>query len=88
MSVDSKPRSDRTGLSATKTKVRTIDKAVDPLERGLPANVDAERFVLGAVLLDGSRFSEVAVLGAHDFSLEDHRRIFQRMQDLEARRRD
>jgi KaiC/GvpD/RAD55 family RecA-like ATPase len=61
-------------------------KPADPLTTGLPANMDAERFVLGAVLLDGSRFSEVADLETDDFSLESNRRIFRRMKDLEGRR--
>lgn len=56
------------------------------LERGLPANLDAERMVLGAVLLDDSRYPEVAaLLESEDFSLERHRRIFQRMRELHAR---
>jgi replicative DNA helicase len=52
-------------------------------ERGLPANVDAERFVLGSILLDDSVFLGVAgSLDAEDFSLEKHRRIFLRMKEL------
>ena len=52
-------------------------------ERGLPANLDAERFVLGSVLVDDSVFINVAAaLAADDFSLEKHRRIFGRMADL------
>jgi replicative DNA helicase len=53
------------------------------LQRGLPANLDAERFVLGAILMDDSNFVQVAgVLDMEDFSLEKHRRIFLRMNDL------
>ena len=56
------------------------------LERGLPANIDAEKFVLGAILLDDSNFVQVAgLLDADDFSLEKHRRIFLRMHDLSER---
>jgi replicative DNA helicase len=56
------------------------------LERGLPANIDAEKFVLGAILLDDSNFVQVAgMLDADDFSLEKHRRIFLRMHDLATR---
>ncbi len=55
-------------------------------EKGLPANVDAERFVLGAILLDDSQFLEVAgTLEAGDFSLDKHRKIFLRMLDLHER---
>src|ERR1700689_2011214 len=56
------------------------------LERGLPANLDAERFVLGAILMDDALYIQVAgALEADDFSLEKHRRIFLRMGELYAR---
>lgn len=55
-------------------------------ERGLPANIDAERFVLGSILLDDSRFLDTAgVLLGRDFALEKHRRIYARMGELYAR---
>ena len=53
------------------------------LDAGLPANVDAERTILGAILLDASAFSEAGEkLEADDFSLDSHRRIFLRMSEL------
>ena len=56
------------------------------IEKGLPANLDAERYVLGSILLDNSLFVQVAaVLQAEDFSLEKHRRIFLRMSELQDR---
>src|SRR5574341_393732 len=56
------------------------------LEKGLPVNLDAERFVLGSILLDDSLFIQVAgTLSADDFSLEKHRRIFRRMFELNER---
>jgi len=56
------------------------------LQKGLPANPDAERFVLGSTLLNDSLYLQVAgVLDADDFSLEKHRRIFARMKDLYER---
>ncbi len=56
------------------------------LERGLPANLDAERFVLGAILMDDALYIQVAgALEATDFSLEKHRRIFLRMGELYER---
>jgi replicative DNA helicase len=56
------------------------------LENGLPANLDAERLVLGSILLEDTNLETVALaIEADDFSLEKHRRIFQRMQDLRAR---
>ena len=52
-------------------------------EKGLPANLDAEQLVLGAILLDDSAFISVAAgLDAEDFSLEKHRRIFSAMYEL------
>jgi replicative DNA helicase len=55
-------------------------------EKGLPTNVDAERFVLGSILLDDSFYIQAAgTLEADDFSLEKHRRIFRRMGDLNDR---
>ncbi len=54
--------------------------------KGLPANLDAERFVLGSILLDDSCYLTVAgAIEAGDFALEKHRRIFQRMADLYQR---
>jgi replicative DNA helicase len=56
------------------------------LEKGLPANVDAERLVLGTILLDDSAFVQIAgQLGPEDFSLEKHKRIFARINDLALR---
>ena len=53
------------------------------LEKGLPVNLDAERFVLGAILMDDALYIQVAgALEAGDFSLEKHRRIFLRMGEL------
>jgi replicative DNA helicase len=56
------------------------------LEKGLPSNVDAERFILGSILLDDSRFVEIAgVVQTGDFCLEKHQRIFRRMTELHER---
>jgi replicative DNA helicase len=56
------------------------------LDKGLPCNLDAERFVLGSILLDDSHFIQVAgAIQPDDFSLEKHRRIFQRMAELSER---
>lgn len=49
----------------------------------LPANVEAERSILGAVLLDNFAYNQAAEhLTAEDFSLDSHRRIYGRMQEL------
>jgi replicative DNA helicase len=53
------------------------------LERGMPASLDAERSILGAILLDNQAYNEAAEsLKADDFSLDSHRRIFARMIEL------
>jgi replicative DNA helicase len=56
---------------------------ITSLDAGLPANIDAEKTILGAILLDNSFHSEAAErLEADDFSLDSHKRIFLRMSDL------
>jgi replicative DNA helicase len=60
--------------------------ASETTEKSLPTNVDAERFVLGSILLDDSLYIQAAgALEADDFSLEKHRRIFRRMGELQER---
>jgi replicative DNA helicase len=52
-------------------------------ERGLPANIDAERAILGAVLLENVLYNEAAErLRPEDFALDSHQRIFARMGEL------
>ena len=49
----------------------------------LPANVEAERSILGAILLDNFAYNQAAEhLQAEDFSLDSHRRIYARMKEL------
>src|SRR5712675_3533337 len=53
------------------------------LDRGMPASMDAERAILGAILLDNSSYPQAAEhLRADDFSLDSHRRIYLRMMEL------
>ena len=53
------------------------------LDTGLPANIDAEKTILGAILLDNAAYSEAAErIDSDDFSLDSHRRIFLRMTEL------
>jgi replicative DNA helicase len=48
--------------------------------------VDAERFVLGSIMLDDSLYIQAAgELEPDDFSLDKHRRIFRRMGELQER---
>ena len=54
--------------------------------RTLPHNADAERTVLGAVLVDNAAFNSAAeVLTRDDFYREAHRRIFDAMAALAER---
>jgi replicative DNA helicase len=67
-------------LSDDRRRVKTLDSSVDAV---MPCNVEAEKVVLAAILLDNAAFSEAAErLEAEDFSLDSHRRIFLRMSEL------
>src|ERR1700735_3126324 len=53
------------------------------LERPLPHNLEAERSILGAVLLDNHALNAaVEKLRSEDFFLSQHRHIFERMIQL------
>ena len=55
-------------------------------EKGLPSAIEAEKFLLGSILLNDAVYEQVAeALEPEDFSLESSRRIFARMHDLKAR---
>ena len=52
-------------------------------DSGLPANPDAERTILGSVLLDNAAlYTTEQSLREDDFSLDSHRRIYLRMRGL------
>lgn len=56
---------------------------ITSLDAGLPAAIDAERTLLGAVLLDNSAWQDiVAKLRPADFSLDTHQRIGRAMKRL------
>ena len=55
-------------------------------EKGLPQNLEAERSVLGAILLDPSALSFVVpVISKEDFFPDTHRRIYAAMLELSER---
>src|SRR5205809_7302921 len=55
-------------------------------ERTLPHNLEAERSVLGAILLHNAAFNLAAeVIDAQDFYRDAHRRIFDKMVKLAER---
>jgi len=54
--------------------------AESTLERPLPNNLDAERSILGAILLDNNALNTaIEALKAEDFFLPQHRHVFQQM---------
>jgi replicative DNA helicase len=62
------------------------DTAVAAAERTLPHNLEAERSVLGAILVHNDAFNMAAqVIDAHDFYRDAHRRIFDKMVALNER---
>src|ERR1700685_187145 len=74
------------GFTGSKYIPQMSSSASIALDKGLPTNLDAERFVLGSILMDDAHFVTTAgVLDADDFSLEKHRRIFKRMGSLRER---
>ena len=58
--------------------------AVDLItERGLPQSLDAERSVLGAVILDNESIYQILdLLKSEDFYAENHRILYERITDL------
>jgi replicative DNA helicase len=59
--------------------VATIDTTISRM----PANVEAERSILGAILLDNHAYNDAAEhLRPEDFSVDAHRRIYSRMMEL------
>jgi replicative DNA helicase len=53
------------------------------LDRGMPANIDAEKFCLGSILLDNLTYDQAAAkISAEDFSLHSHKVIFLRIEEL------
>jgi replicative DNA helicase len=59
----------------------------DPFfDKGLPSNVEAERSILGAILLDNAVCNQaIELMRRDDFFLDSHRRIFDKMVALTER---
>lgn len=54
--------------------------------KGMPANIDAERFILGSILLDDKQLDKVlGRIDSADFALEKHHVIFERIKGMRAR---
>ncbi len=67
--------------------IMTRPASGDPFfEKGLPSNVEAERSILGAILLDNTVCNQaIELLRREDFFLDSHRRIFDKMVALTER---
>jgi len=61
--------------------MKTLEHSVDQM---LPVNLEAERSILGAILLDPKAYDEAAALGltAVDMSCDSHRQIYSAMQAI------
>jgi replicative DNA helicase len=58
-------------------------------DRSMPHNLEAERSILGAILLDNFALNTVVQkLKTDDFFLESHKRIFERMVDLNGHQKE
>ena len=65
----------RTHLNIVATLETTISR--------MPANIEAERSILGAILLDNHAYNDAAEhLKPEDFSIDAHRRLYSRMMEL------
>lgn len=53
-------------------------------KRSLPTDIDAERAILGAILMNPRAYDEAESRGttADDFALDSHRKIYRRMEEL------
>lgn len=50
--------------------------------RKMPFSLEAEQAILGTVIIDSEKFTEVATLKESDFYLEQHKQIFGAMRDM------
>ena len=69
-------------------RMRSTSSMLEELttERGLPQNLEAERSVLGAILLEPASLASVfPILREDDFFPDTHRRIYRSMMDLAQR---
>ena len=65
-----------------------VQQVTVPSEKPLPHNLEAERCVLGAILIHNDAFNVAAELvDVDDFFREAHRLVFDKMVDLNERQR-
>ena len=62
---------------------RTLPGSDYTLEKAMPSSIDAERAILGAILLDNAMINQAAErIRREDFFLDSHRRIYDKMLKL------
>jgi replicative DNA helicase len=54
----------------------STSKRMPDVVREVPANISAEKYILGAILVENSRLPESSILTPEDFSLDSHQRIY------------
>lgn len=69
-------------LHSKKPPVRDDGSTALSLERGLPSSMEAERSILGSILLDNGRIGQAETLQPAHFSLDSHRRIYSAALEL------
>lgn len=66
--------------------VRRVERTLDESALTLPHSIDAEKLVLGAILVQNDAFDQAAeLLDSRDFFRDAHRRIFDKMVTLAER---
>jgi len=50
--------------------------------KSAPHNIDAEKSILGAILLDPTSFHKLTRIQVSDFYIDAHRRIYRALQQL------
>jgi replicative DNA helicase len=58
------------------------EQKLPPEGTGLPANISAEKAILGAIMLDNRLFDAAKTLTSEDFSLSSHLLIFLHMKEM------
>jgi replicative DNA helicase len=47
-----------------------------PKQREVPCNISAEKYILGAILMDNADLPKASILAPEDFSLDSHQRVY------------
>lgn len=72
-----------------KNHMKGSDEILPETERNMPFALEAEQSVLGSILIDPEKFTEVTeLISADDFYLSEHAEIFSAMRDLFSENRE